>query len=303
MEYTIANMQRIASASSDFHSSESIDDLIKEINQITSQMDQMEKELNEITEKGKINDQHRMMLSQVQHIDIIDKTKQKQKLETLQKQLTDAENQYAMLQTDYSNKIQLFRTLQTELKILQDAYMQYQTTENEIQKHLENDKKYKIIAEATSSTKGKPVIAIRDKVNDAMIMTNRLLDVMYDGEIELLEPIIDETSFTLPFRCGTNQSNDIRYGSQSESTLLSLALSLSLASSLTEYKIPLIDEIDAYLDAHMRDSFLLMLQEIMVTLGMEQMFLISHSILPDQYEHIVSSINLSEEIDKLKESV
>jgi hypothetical protein len=78
---------------------------------------------------------------------------------------------------------------------------------------------------------------------------------MYDGEIELLEPKIDETTFTLPFRCGTNMSYDIKYGSQSENTLLSLALELSLVSSLTKYDVALIDEIDAALDTDMTASY------------------------------------------------
>ena len=99
---------------------------------------------------------------------------------------------------------------------------------------------------------------------------------MYDGEIELLTPTIDESSFTLPFRCGSNISNDIRYGSQSESTLLSLALELSLASFLTNYNVYLIDECDGYLDKELSDSYVMMLQNMMNALNVEQCFMISH---------------------------
>jgi DNA repair exonuclease SbcCD ATPase subunit len=116
---------------------------------------------------------------------------------------------------------------------------------------------------------------------------------MYDGEIELLDPVIDESSFTLPFRCGSHTSSDIRYGSQSESTLLSLALEMSLSASLSQYNVCLIDEIDAYLDPVMHSSYLMMLQETMATLKMEQLFLISHSVQPGQYDHIVHTIDLS----------
>ena len=144
------------------------------------------------------------------------------------------------------------------------------------------------------------MIAIRDTVDRAIHTANQLLDVMYDHEIELLRPIIDETHFSLPFRCGNNKSNDIRYGSQSESTLLSLALSLSLAASLTTFNIPLVDEIDAYLDISIRDDFILMLESMMNKLGMEQMFLISHNLQKGQFSHIVQTIDISETIDKLK---
>jgi ABC-type molybdenum transport system ATPase subunit/photorepair protein PhrA len=192
--------------------------------------------------------------------------------------------------------------LRNELKHLEDAHTQYDSTVVEVDKYMSSNKRYNIIAEATSSTKGKPVIAIRDAVESALYLTNRLLDVMYDKEIQMLKPVIDETSFSLPFRSGSNISEDIRYGSQSESTLLSLALSLSLASSLTQYNIPLIDEMDAALDTEMRDSFLMMLQEIMAVLKMEQMFIISHSTQPGTYDDMVHVVNISEEISNIKEN-
>jgi hypothetical protein len=214
--------------------------------------------------------------------------------------LRASEEEYNGLMVQFNSDSSNLNVLKTDLKRLEDAQSQYDSTVLEIDKHMNEDKRFKVIAEATSSTKGKPVVMIREKVEDALYMTNRLLDVMYDGEIELLPPVIDETSFTLPFRCGTNTSEDIRYGSQSESTLLSLAVSLSLASSMLPDFIPTVDELDAYLDGFMHEGFLMMLQEIMSTLKLEQMFLISHSIDPTLYENAVYCLNLSDEIDRLK---
>ena len=234
------------------------------------------------------------MLSQVKHINVDDLHRRLSQLTNTMSRLNTANAEYDQLSTEYNAMTIRMTTISNELKILNDAYNQYVSTVAEIDKHDSLNGKYKIIAEATSSTKGKPVIAIRDTVEHALTLTNRLLDIMYDGEIELLDPVIDETSFTLPFRCGTHSSSDIKYGSQSESTLLSLALEMALSSSLTKYNVCLIDEIDAYLDAHMHDSFLMMVQETMATLKMEQLFLISHSIQPGQYDHLVHVIDLSQ---------
>ena len=154
---------------------------------------------------------------------------------------------------------------------------------------------YHIIAEATSSTKGKPVLAIREEIERALFMTNRLLDIMFDGEIEMLSPIINENDFSLPFRSGSHTSKDVRYGSQSEASILSLALSLSLASSLTVDMVGLLDETDSAIDQAFKDSYVLMLSEIMTTLNMEQMFIISHNITPGQYENIVHVLNITGE--------
>ena len=276
------------------------DNMDEAINEINNKIDNLIKHDNELGEKindlsNKIdnNDRQRLMLSQIKHINITDVTRRKQQLDELIAKLNDAQINYDRYVYEYNEQTSQLNIISNELKILNDAHTQYTNTMKEIEKHDFMNGRYKIIAEATSSTKGKPVMAIRDTVNNALTLTNRLLDIMYDGEIELLEPTIDESSFTLPFRCGSHTSTDIRYGSQSESTLLSLALELSLVSSLTPHVYALIDEIDAYLDTAMHGSFLLMLQEMMATLKMEQMFLISHNVQPGQYDHIVHTIDLT----------
>ena len=270
------------------------------INEINSKIEELRKEDIDISEsisKHELdldkNDERRMLLSQVKHLDVNDLNKRQYKYSQMINQLQTDQDEYNRLNNDYNIMNSRMSIINNELKTISDAYNQYVNTVAEIDKHDTLNGRYRIIAEATSSTKGKPVIAIRDTVQHALSLTNRLLDIMYDGEIELLEPSIDENSFTLPFRCGSNMSPDIRYGSQSENTLLSLALELSLVSSLSKYNVCLIDEIDAALDSDMRDSYVLMIQELTAVLKMDQVFMISHSIQPGQYEHLVHVVDIS----------
>lgn len=292
IEKTIENMKKLLLPT------DNMDDMIPSINTQINELNQrdntIDEEINKLTDLLDMNDRRRLMLSQVKHLNVDELNKRYARLTKLTEKLQMAEQEYNILITNYNDMNARMNILMNELKTISDAYNQYNSTVVEIDRHDTLNGRYKVIAEATSSTKGKPVIAIRDTVEDALSMTNRLLDIMYDGEIELLPPTIDESSFTLPFRCGSHTSHDIRYGSQSESTLLSLALELALSSSLTKYNVPLVDEIDAYLDTFMHDSFLMMLQETMATLKMEQLFLISHSITPGQYDHIVHTIDLSQ---------
>lgn len=296
---SISNMESLLLPTGD------MDDVITGINEkiasLQNTRDSLSVEIDNMTNALTENDRQRVMLSQVQHINVAELRKRSNKLNELVTTLASSEEEYNTLLVQCNEGLSRLNVLKNDLKILEEAHTQYDSTVLEIDKYLVADARYKIIAEATSSTKGKPVIAIREAVESALHLTNRLLDVMYDKEIQMLKPTINETSFTLPFRCGSNVSSDIRYGSQSESTLLSLALSLSLASSLTPYNIPLIDEMDAALDAEMRDSFLMMLQEIMSVLKMEQMFIISHSTQPGQYDHTVHVVNITDEIARLKE--
>jgi prefoldin subunit 5 len=278
----------------------SVDLILQKIQELQSHINALDDQIGIIMTALKTNEHQRNLLSKIKNVDISDYQKRNIKYSGMKQEMLMAMEERSRIDQQVNElKSQLY-VLNNELETLKDANAQYQSTLTEIDKHSSMDHKYKIISEATSSTKGKPVITIREKMEEALFMANRLLDVMYDGEIELLTPIIDETHFTLPFRCGTNTSEDIRYGSQSESTLLSLAVSLSLASSMLPDFIPTVDELDAYLDGFMHEGFLLMLQEIMSTLKLEQMFLISHSIDPTMYESSVYCLNLSEEIDKLK---
>ena len=261
---------------------------------------QLENQLEQISDQVAEIDRNRMTIASIQKIDINAVNKRYDQITKLLDKESAANEEYRQISYEYQTMNHNASLLAAELDKLEKAFDQYVKTTAEIESHMSNDERYKAIAEATSSTKGIPVLAIRNTVDNAIATANRLLNVMYDNEIELLRPVIDETQFTLPFRCGGNQSADIKYGSQSESTLLSLALSLSLASSMTQYNIPLIDEIDAYLDASIRDDFILMLSNMMSSLGMEQMFIISHNLQKDQLSHIVSTVDMSEIISKHK---
>lgn len=261
---------------------------------------QLENQIEQISDQVAEIDRNRMTIASIQKIDINAVNKRYDQITKLLDKESAANEEYRQISYEYQTMNHNASLLAAELDKLEKAFDQYVKTTTEIESHMSNDERYKAIAEATSSTKGIPVLAIRNTVDNAIATANRLLNVMYDNEIELLRPVIDETQFTLPFRCGGNQSADIKYGSQSESTLLSLALSLSLASSMTQYNIPLIDEIDAYLDASIRDDFILMLSNMMSSLGMEQMFIISHNLQKDQLSHIVSTVDMSEIISKHK---
>lgn len=267
--------------------------LQKEIDQLRQQISECERLASEYKDQLSMLDRKKTAISSIRNINIRETQLRYDQIKHKQNELMTAKEQQQQLNGQYYELTHRVQLIESQLETLENADRQYVSTVDEIERHLTMDQRYKIISEATSSTKGKPVIAIRDTITEALTMANRLLDVMYDGEIELLRPTINETVFTLPFRCGTNRSEDIRTGSQSESTLLSLALSLSLAYCLTGKFVPLVDEIDAYIDSAMRDVFVLMLQEIMSTLKLEQMFLISHSILPNQYSHIVHTIDIS----------
>ena len=295
---TLESMTNMINSEAITGSVEDIDELIKNINQQISDIDSHIKDAQmQLT----TIDDTRLKLSSIQHIDIKDLMKQQSKLMKLNDELRQAEEEFDQLSNKYNMLNSRMMIVSKELEKLNNDNKTFITNEAEIIQQLEANNKYKIISEATSSSKGKPVEAIRSKVNSALALTNRLLDVLYEGDVQMMEPIIDEFEFTLPFRVGTIVREDIRYGSQSEESLISMALSLSLASSLTPYNVPLLDEMDAYMDITAASSFVSMLSQIMIILNMEQLFIISHKIINTTYgSENTYVINLYDEILKLR---
>lgn len=296
IERNLESMNGLLFKNGEVNEQEAIQTINNEIANINENIANCDSKLIEYNNSSEINKSRRTLYASIRNINIGEVRVRFSKLSKLAEELRSYENEYSTIFEQFHSADSDLNRISVELKKIEDAYNQYANNVSEIEKHLEKDKRYKIISEATSSTKGKPVLSIREKVNSALSMTNRLLDVMYDGEMEMLKPIIDESTFALPFRSGTNKLSDIRYGSQSENTLLSLAFDLSIALSLTDYNIPIIDELDAFLDAEVSDSFLTMINEIMNTLKMEQLFIISHKVQPGQYSQFVHTFNLIEEI-------
>jgi DNA repair exonuclease SbcCD ATPase subunit len=269
-----------------------IQSIENQISNLSSKDNNLTEAISAVEENIRNNDKNRMSLSQIKNVNIKELSKRKQKLVKMVESYNEMSSQYNELSRDMNDMVNKFNILSKDLETLEHANAQYLSTDEEIKKNKESDYKYKIIAEATSSTKGMPVLAIRDMMDKSKRLTNRLLDVMYTGEIQILDPIINESEFTIPFRCGGNVSNDIRYGSQSESTLISLTLSLSLASSLTKYNIRLLDEIDGFMDQQSAEVFVLMLNEMIGTLGIDQMFIISHKMAPHAHDEIVHVLDI-----------
>ena len=111
-------------------------------------------------------------------------------------------------------------------------------------------------------------------------MANELLSLFFNGELELGEPNIDATEFTIP--CKSNVSSvvndDISSCSGGEKAMIDMILSFTfLHQSSTMYNILRLDEIDAPLDQNNRASFIIALNKIMNIFDVQNCIMISHS--------------------------
>lgn len=238
------------------------------------------------------NESNRKLVSQLNGVNIGEVSMKIDQLNKTINTLSQLKQLHGEHQRLYNEYLMDQQTLSSELKTLQTDDMHCKQTMNELMTNKENDNECKLISDATSSTKGLPVVMIRNTLEESVKIANHLLNVIYDGSVKLNEVEISETALNIPFTHDLVVSNDIRYGSQSESTIFALVLSLALSTQLSQYNIILIDEIDAYLDHEFKDKFILMMDEVTRLLKIDQVFVISHNINTEQFSNIINRIDL-----------
>lgn len=136
-----------------------------------------------------------------------------------------------------------------------------------------------MISESTSTKKGIPVIYMKKYLGKIQKTANNLLQLIYDDELMLSKFNVTPETFEVPYKKNGTKISDVKYASQSEVALITMALSFALASRAAGiYNILLLDEIDAGLDEENRSAFLKMLYMQMNVLHAEQVFIISHNL-------------------------
>lgn len=156
--------------------------------------------------------------------------------------------------------------------------------------------KLSVIMTSVSTKKGIPLVYMNIYLDRIQRMTNNLLSIVYNGDLQVDRFVVTPDEFEIPFIRNGMRIPDIRYASQSELSLITMALSFALAFSVTQtYNIMLIDEMDAGLDEKNRLLFIRMLNRQMAELKAEQTFIISHNLSVIIADIPVDVIKLSEE--------
>lgn len=141
-----------------------------------------------------------------------------------------------------------------------------------------------ILKEALSTNKGIPLLFIQLYFKNTKLIVNNLLDTIYKGDLEIDDFEITDKEFKIPYIKNGIRVNDVVMSSQGERSFISIALSFALIiQSLKNYNIMLLDEIDATLDQNNRYLFLSILEKQIESIGAEQVFLITHNNMFDNY--------------------
>ena len=199
--------------------------------------------------------------------------------EKILKPLENASNERAELRFSLKQLENLIAMERENHRLLEAKLNEYNRLIKEGEKLSKTNKDLSVIQDAVSTKKGIPVLYMKRYLARIQKLANDLLNIIYDGEFQLAQFNVTTDTFEVPYIKNGKKIPDVKYASQSELALGTMALSFALANNSTGiYNILLLDEIDGGLDDNTRLSFLKMLYRQMELLDSEQVFIISHNL-------------------------
>lgn len=176
----------------------------------------------------------------------------------------------------YNNLISSSRERYNELE---RKIAEYNRLVEESKDLAKRNKDLTFIQKSTYTKEGIPVSYINKYLGKIQKFANELLRIIYDDNPRLAKFKVDGDVFEVPYIKNGKKISDIKYASQSELAMMTIALSFALSKNASDqYNIILLDEIDSGLDEDNRIKFLKMLYVQMNVLNAEQVFIISQNL-------------------------
>lgn len=215
-------------------------------------------------------------------------------LKTLEKDIADKEKLAESTKSDMdfiSSESYKLEILNKEIEIDEKEVMHMYMAEREYNALTEELAKLQglydntsLLRKALSSSKGMPLYLIQIYFKSSRMYINELLDIVYGGRMQIKDFSITENEFSIPYTNNGVDIDDVIYVSQGEKSFFTIAISFALmVQSTSRYNIPLLDEPDSALDVKNRALFLDIIERQLSAINAEQLFLITHNDMFDNY--------------------
>ena len=276
---------------------EMIEELCDEMKSLSEKVSSLSIEIEKTN--GSINSKQRRLEELKTNLEILELVRDKViRREELKRSENDTTTKLVMIETTISNiesAVQNANMINTELLTVNHDIEPLTAELSKLEYAMKNREEYvkelevytdkynmvEMLKRYTSPTKeGIQNLFINLYMGQTLSMTNKLLKRMFNGELELMDYIINDKEFRIP--CASTESSiindDISSCSFAQKCMISMILSfVLLVQSSTIYNIPQIDELDGGLDKVNKPNFIPLIQEIMSIFNMRQCLMISHS--------------------------
>ncbi len=141
-----------------------------------------------------------------------------------------------------------------------------------------------LLKEAVSTNKGIPLIYINSYFKSLRLVANEIIKDIYENDFILEEFVVNEKEFRIPYRTKGVSVRDIRYASQAESSVATLAISFAMLEQFAyTYNIILLDEVDGPMYKGNKERFFAALEGMLSRINCEQSFIITQSTMFNDY--------------------
>lgn len=140
--------------------------------------------------------------------------------------------------------------------------------------------KVETVKKYSSPAKGIQTLYMELYMGKTLKIANELLAMLFDGDLELMDYIINETEFRIPVRSLSSNiiNDDIKSCSSAQRSMISMIISLALSTQgSSKFNIIRLDEVDSPLDEINRSAFIPTLNNMMKLMHINQCVMISHS--------------------------
>ena len=247
-------------------------ELLKQKDEFVTSLSKIDKELSELDTK----------ITLLREFDTY-VTSMNQNIERMKTQIRDLEQQHFHIKV----KLMEFRQLREQKEALTARY-------NEVE----------LVKNAVSSNRGIPLLYLNAHFGRARNIANRIISEVCGDAIQLERIIIDDKEFRIPYTKNGVVVSDAIQASQGETSVISMALSFALIEEFIGtdgYNILLLDEVDGPLDIDIKSHLLRMLEKRMEAMNCEQLFMITHSPLFENYPvDVFVTIEQDNQLDSYK---
>ena len=190
--------------------------------------------------------------------------------------ISEYKSQIDSLSTELNPISRDISTISGQLTLLESYYSEY----NEYKSSYDTVEILKKYCSPTGG--GIQTIFMQIYMSKTKQTANEVLGMLFGGAYQLLDFVINENEFRIPFIGEGLPVDDISSGSSSQIAMMSMIINLVLLhQASTEFNIAELDEVDGALDSYNRSNFINILFHSINILNIEQLFLISHSLEAD----------------------
>lgn len=206
------------------------------------------------------------------------KIKEQTKWNEIHAKIKEIGEEITLLTTAKSTLEGELNTYSSRQKELQRLKINKEILDNNIKEVQETLETLKPINDVLDPRKGIPVVFQRVYLKQTAYLANKLLKVAYGDKFDISFELTENDFFIRVVDSEGNVRDDARTLSDGEKSVVGLSLSLALIEQTgNRDKILYLDEADGVLDSNNRRSFISILENQLVLLGIEQCFIISHN--------------------------